>query len=176
MEKVAARGFAKTYLTDLHHAVLESLVQSGHFFDPVEKEVESVFMPWLVDAAAGCLENITTARTITSSMFPIRANMHNLLSHAGVTLLCLEGSYSYSFTFSSTRLPAFLFICISTLSSDLLVLSACRHHERRAPGPASAPGCVRAVRQVREGAASSARSPAEKRGRGEGQEGGRRGG
>jgi len=68
MEKVAARGFAKTYLTDLHHAVLESLVQSGHFFDPVEKEVESVFMPWLVDAAAGYLENITTARTITSNI------------------------------------------------------------------------------------------------------------
>merc|ERR1712224_132802 len=68
MEKVAARGFAKTYLTDLHHAVLESLVQSGHFFDPVEKEVESVFMPWLRESASGHLENITTARTITSNI------------------------------------------------------------------------------------------------------------
>lgn len=68
MEKVAARGFAKTYLTDLHHAVLESLVQSGHFFDPVEKEVESVFMPWLRDSAASFLENIRTARTITENI------------------------------------------------------------------------------------------------------------
>lgn len=68
MEKVAARGFAKTYLTDLHHAVLESLVQSGHFFDPVEKEVESVFMPWLRDSAANFLENIRTARAITEDI------------------------------------------------------------------------------------------------------------
>ena len=69
MEKVAARGFAKSYLTDLHHAVLESLVQSGHFFDPVEKEVESVFLPWLRESAANYLENIRTARTITESMY-----------------------------------------------------------------------------------------------------------
>ena len=75
MEKVAARGFAKTYLTDLHHAVLESLVQSGHFFDPVEKEVESVFLPWLRESAASFLENIRTARTITESMYP-RAYIH----------------------------------------------------------------------------------------------------
>ena len=69
MEKVAARGFAKSYLTDLHHAVLESLVQSGHFFDPVEKEVESVFLPWLRESASNFLENIRTARTITESMY-----------------------------------------------------------------------------------------------------------
>merc|ERR1712224_458013 len=68
MEKVAARGFAKTYLTDLHHAVLESLVESGHFFDPVEKEVESVFMPWLRESAAGFLENINTARAVTENI------------------------------------------------------------------------------------------------------------
>merc|ERR1712025_538992 len=65
MEKVAARGFAKTYL---HHAVLDSLVQSGHFFDPVEKEVESVFMPWLRESASNFLENIRTARTITENI------------------------------------------------------------------------------------------------------------
>merc|ERR1712187_752877 len=68
MEKVAARGFAKTYLTDLHHAVLDSLVQSGHFFDPVEKEVETVFLPWLRESAADFLENIVTARTITENI------------------------------------------------------------------------------------------------------------
>lgn len=68
MEKVAARGFAKTYLTDLHHAVLESLVVSGHFFDPVEKEVESVFMPWLRQSAVNFLDNICTARAITEDI------------------------------------------------------------------------------------------------------------
>merc|ERR1712146_322077 len=68
MEKVAARGFAKNYLTDLHHAVLDSLVASGHFFDPVEKEVESVFMPWLRDSAAAFLGNIVTARALADEI------------------------------------------------------------------------------------------------------------
>lgn len=68
MEKVAARGFAKNYLTDLHHAVLDSLVASGHFFDPVEKEVDSVFMPWLRDSAAIFLDKICTARAITEEI------------------------------------------------------------------------------------------------------------
>lgn len=68
MEKVAARGFAKNYLTDLHHAVLDSLVASGHFFDPVEKEVESVFMPWLRDSAAAYLGNICTARALAEEI------------------------------------------------------------------------------------------------------------
>ena len=47
MEKVAARGFAKSYLADLHSAVFDKLVGTGHFFDPVEREVDDVFMPWL---------------------------------------------------------------------------------------------------------------------------------
>lgn len=68
MEKVAARGFAKSYLTDLHSAVFDKLVGSGHFFDPVEKEVESVFMPWLRDAASTFLENIKTARQIAEDI------------------------------------------------------------------------------------------------------------
>ena len=47
MEKVAARGFAKSYLADLHSAVFDKLVGTGHFFDPVEREVDDVFIPWL---------------------------------------------------------------------------------------------------------------------------------
>lgn len=68
MEKVAARGFAKSYLTDLHTAVFESLVSSGHFFDPVEKEVEAVFMPWLRKSAGVVLGNFTTARSIVEDI------------------------------------------------------------------------------------------------------------
>merc|ERR1711998_397798 len=47
-EKVAARSFAKNYLSDLHEAVFTSLEETGHFYDPVHKEVDEVFMPWLM--------------------------------------------------------------------------------------------------------------------------------
>jgi len=55
MEKVAARGFAKSYLADLHSAVFDKLVGTGHFFDPVEREVDDVFMPWLHNETVGVL-------------------------------------------------------------------------------------------------------------------------
>ena len=34
-EKVAARAFAKEYLTDLHENVFGGLVDDGHFYDPL---------------------------------------------------------------------------------------------------------------------------------------------
>lgn len=49
-EKVAARAFAKDYLSDLNGAVFDKLMDSGTFFDPVEKEVETDFLPWLHDS------------------------------------------------------------------------------------------------------------------------------
>ena len=45
MEKVAARGFAKNFLGDLHQSVFDQLVETGHFFDPVAQEVETKFIP-----------------------------------------------------------------------------------------------------------------------------------
>lgn len=47
MEKVAARGFAKNFLGDLHQSVFDKLIETGHFYDPVAQEVEQQFMPWL---------------------------------------------------------------------------------------------------------------------------------
>lgn len=68
MEKVAARGFAKNYLADLHSAVFDKLVGTGHFFDPVEREVNDVFMPWLHKATANCLGQINAARELASEL------------------------------------------------------------------------------------------------------------
>lgn len=47
-EKVSARSFAKNYLADLSEAVFTSLEETGHFYDPVHREVDEVFMPWLM--------------------------------------------------------------------------------------------------------------------------------
>ena len=42
------RSFAKNYLADLSEAVFTSLEETGHFYDPVHREVDEVFMPWLM--------------------------------------------------------------------------------------------------------------------------------
>ncbi|KAJ3132543.1 Radial spoke head protein 3 [Physocladia obscura] len=46
-EKVAARAFAQAYLSNLVPSVFDSLTSNGYFYDIIEKEVESLFLPWL---------------------------------------------------------------------------------------------------------------------------------
>ena len=46
-EVVAAREFAKSYLSSLEGAVFNNLSDTGFFHDPVLKEVENDFLPWL---------------------------------------------------------------------------------------------------------------------------------
>lgn len=43
-EKIAARSFTKQYLGNLHTGVFDMLEEEGHFYDPVQKEVEEIFM------------------------------------------------------------------------------------------------------------------------------------
>ncbi|XP_028391706.1 radial spoke head protein 3 homolog B-like [Dendronephthya gigantea] len=46
-EKIAARAFAQSYLADMVPSVFGSLSENGYFYDPVERDVETYFMPWL---------------------------------------------------------------------------------------------------------------------------------
>lgn len=48
-DKIAARAFAQSYLADLVPSVFGTLSDNGYFFDPVERDVEQGFMPWLMD-------------------------------------------------------------------------------------------------------------------------------
>ena len=45
--KISARAFAQSYLQNLVPSVFDSLTTNGYFFDVVEKEVETSFIPWL---------------------------------------------------------------------------------------------------------------------------------
>lgn len=72
-EKVAARSFAKNYLSDLHSSVFSSLMDSGHFFDPLAKEVKDDFMPWLMDQVVDNLDQVATSRQLADGV--IRAAM-----------------------------------------------------------------------------------------------------
>ncbi|KAJ3321215.1 Radial spoke head protein 3 [Blyttiomyces sp. JEL0837] len=46
-EKISARAFAQSYLSNLVPSVMDSLSTNGYFYDTVEKEVETLFLPWL---------------------------------------------------------------------------------------------------------------------------------
>merc|ERR1712010_406656 len=50
-EKVSAAAFAKNYMGGIESAVLERLSKMAYFYDPVEREIETDFMPWIASLA-----------------------------------------------------------------------------------------------------------------------------
>jgi radial spoke head protein 3 len=46
--KVAAQGFARRYVGTVVTAAMAELERSSFFFDPLQREIESVFVPWLM--------------------------------------------------------------------------------------------------------------------------------
>ncbi|ETV91860.1 hypothetical protein H310_13680 [Aphanomyces invadans] len=67
-EKLAARSFAKHYLADLHTSVFSSLVTTGHFQDPMEKDVSEAFMPYLIQRACVNVEQIAFSRALAEAL------------------------------------------------------------------------------------------------------------
>lgn len=47
-ESIAARQFSNQFLSDLHVSVFDMLEAEGHFYDPVKKEIEELFMSSLI--------------------------------------------------------------------------------------------------------------------------------
>lgn len=50
-EKLAAAAFAKNYMGGIESSVLDRLSKLAYFYDPVEREVEMEFMPWIAQLA-----------------------------------------------------------------------------------------------------------------------------
>jgi len=67
-EKVAAAAFAKNYMSGIESSVLDRLSKMAYFFDPIEREVETDFMPWLGGLALEKLQKVETAATLTSEV------------------------------------------------------------------------------------------------------------
>ncbi|XP_031717683.1 radial spoke head protein 3 homolog [Anarrhichthys ocellatus] len=67
-EKIAARACSKQYLSDLLPAVFTSLRGHGYFYDPVEKDIETNFIPWLMDEVNNSLEWRYTARNLLDNI------------------------------------------------------------------------------------------------------------
>lgn len=67
-KKIAASAFAQTYLNELVYSVFENLSEGGFFYDPVEREVETVFMPWLMDETDRSLDRMMMGRILMDSL------------------------------------------------------------------------------------------------------------
>ncbi|XP_064618021.1 radial spoke head protein 3 homolog B-like [Liolophura sinensis] len=67
-EKIAARAFAQSYLADLVPSVFGTLSDNGYFYDPVERDVEQGFLPWLMDQVTVQLEKSQLGRTVLDGL------------------------------------------------------------------------------------------------------------
>ncbi|KAA0184242.1 Flagellar radial spoke protein 3 [Fasciolopsis buskii] len=66
--KVAAQAFSRAYLADLQFAIFKNLTENGYFYDPVEYDVETGFLPWLMDQIEDELEVERRARTLMDGL------------------------------------------------------------------------------------------------------------
>lgn len=62
-KKVAASTTAKSYVDSLQSSVFSSLQEAGYFYDPIVKQVEKQFMPWLQAKVQEKIGNIDSSRT-----------------------------------------------------------------------------------------------------------------
>ncbi|KAF0023674.1 hypothetical protein F2P81_024304 [Scophthalmus maximus] len=74
-EKIAARAYTQQYLADLVPAVFKSLYSHGYFNDPVEKDIETNFFPWLMAEVNNTLERRYTARQLLDNLVAFRFKM-----------------------------------------------------------------------------------------------------
>ncbi|XP_006757752.1 PREDICTED: radial spoke head protein 3 homolog [Myotis davidii] len=63
-QKIAARAFSQRYLADLLPSVFDSLKEGGYFFDPVERDIELGFLPWLMNEVDKTMEHSMVGRTV----------------------------------------------------------------------------------------------------------------
>ncbi|XP_014409940.2 LOW QUALITY PROTEIN: radial spoke head protein 3 homolog [Camelus ferus] len=63
-QKIAARAFAQRYLADLLPSVFDSLRDGGYFYDPIERDIEMGFFPWLMNEVDKAMEYSMVGRTV----------------------------------------------------------------------------------------------------------------
>nr|XP_013814410.1 PREDICTED: radial spoke head protein 3 homolog [Apteryx mantelli mantelli] len=92
-EKIAARAFAQRYLADLIPSVFNNLRESGYFYDPVERDIETEFLPWLMTEVEEALEKKVLGRTVLDSLIcTVVGKRLDAFSHqlSGQTEACAE--------------------------------------------------------------------------------------
>jgi hypothetical protein len=67
-EKLAAKAFAKSYLQDLVPSVFNNLRENGYFYDPVNRDLELGFMPWILKQTLSELELLSVGRLLLDNL------------------------------------------------------------------------------------------------------------
>ncbi|XP_027702384.1 radial spoke head protein 3 homolog B-like isoform X1 [Vombatus ursinus] len=67
-QKIAARAYAKIYLADLLPSVFGNLRDNGYFYDPIERDIEIGFLPWLMHEVDKTMEYQTVGRVVLDMM------------------------------------------------------------------------------------------------------------
>jgi len=67
-EKLAAKAFAKSYLADLVPSVFNNLRENGYFYDPVQRDLETGFMPWIVANTLNELNQLQVGRLLLDTL------------------------------------------------------------------------------------------------------------
>ena len=67
-EKLAAKAFAKSYLADLVPSVFNNLRENGYFYDPVQRDLETGLMPWIMENSINQMNNLSLGRLMLDSL------------------------------------------------------------------------------------------------------------
>eukprot|EP01006_Ploeotia_vitrea_P040287 TRINITY_DN66418_c4_g3_i1.p1 TRINITY_DN66418_c4_g3~~TRINITY_DN66418_c4_g3_i1.p1 ORF type:complete len:377 (-),score=200.31 TRINITY_DN66418_c4_g3_i1:95-1183(-) len=67
-QKLVARTLAKEMMWNMQNDVMNELEEAGHFYDPVQKEVEDTFLPWLLSDVNGRLSRVSLAQQLVDDV------------------------------------------------------------------------------------------------------------
>lgn len=67
-ESIAARAFSYQFLGELHTSVFDMLEEQGHFYDPVKKEIEVLFMDDLLNGLSKRTKDYEAATIIAAEL------------------------------------------------------------------------------------------------------------
>uniref|UniRef100_A0A8C5G5J0 Radial spoke head 3 n=1 Tax=Gouania willdenowi TaxID=441366 RepID=A0A8C5G5J0_GOUWI len=78
VEKIAARAYTQQSLADLLPTVFNSLRKDGYFPDPVERDIETNYMPWQMEEVHKNLDTRNRARQLLDQII---LDVHAFFSH-----------------------------------------------------------------------------------------------
>jgi hypothetical protein len=70
-EKLASRTFAKSFLSNMETKVFNQLESQGFFFDVVRREVETDFMPWLMESVQANITKTKSSRQMVDDLIKL---------------------------------------------------------------------------------------------------------
>jgi len=74
--KVVTQSFSHNWVGDVFSTVFEELKDSGFFYDPLVREIEEEFLPWLADGVAASIQHYHDAEKLVEEEIKKTVKMH----------------------------------------------------------------------------------------------------